>query len=302
MNDLLDWGLAAIRFVQRSSSPTLDAALKALSALGSEYFFLVALPFIYWCVDRRRGVRMGLLFFLSAFFNGWLKNLIAEPRPFELDRSVGKIGETGFSFPSFHAQSSAVFWGSLAPLVRRPLSLMLALALPLLVGFTRVYLGVHYPTDVFAGWVIGYLFVAVELRFGDRLERLLAEQREQIRFAVVAALALGMNALTMHDTSVAGAFFGFGTGLVYVRRLAPFSVEGSLRLRALRFLVGTAGTVILFLGPKALLVAVEPANEPLVRFVRYALVGLWASLGAPWLFLKLGLCAAEAEAEPTRST
>jgi len=293
MNDILGWGLDAIRLVQRASSPTLTAVLKGLSALGTEYFFLLALPLVYWCIDRRRGIRMGLLFFLSAFVNAWLKHLTMEPRPYELDASVGKAREATSAFPSFHAQSSAVFWGSAMPLFRPPWALLLALAVPLIVGFTRVYLGVHYPTDILAGWLLGLLFVAGERGFGDKLERLMGRQREQIRFAVVAALALAMNALDLRDTTVSGAFFGFGVGIVYARRVAPFTVDGALGQRILRFIVGSAGTVILFLGPKVLLASVEPSNPPLVHFVRYALVGFWAALGAPWLFLKLGLSAAE---------
>jgi len=116
-----------------------------------------------------------------------------------------------------------------------------------------------------------------------------------LAFAVVAAVALGMNVLTLNETTLSGAFFGFAGAAIYARKSLSFSAEsGSLAKKALRYLFGMATVAILYALPKLLLAEVEASGPPLVKFVRYAVVGAWAAAGAPWLFLKLGL----AEAEP----
>lgn len=287
MNDVLAWGLDVVRFAQRCVSPGLTPLVKAITFLGTEWFFLAALPLVYWCVDRRRGARLGLLVFVSTFFNAWLKVLWAQPRPYQLDPSLGLAFETSYGLPSGHAQSSATFWGGAAPLFRRPWGLLLALALPLAIGWTRLYLGVHFPTDLAAGWALGALFVAAERLLGDRIEAFLAGLRPQLKLAAAAAVALAMNALFMKDTSLSGAFFGFSAGLIYAPAAAPFSAEGPAAKRAARYLLGLATVGLVYGAPKLLLGAA--GSEPLVRFLRYAAVASWAALGAPWLFLKLRL-------------
>jgi len=108
--------------------------------------------------------------------------------------------------------------------------------------------------------------------------------------AAAAAVALAMNALFMKDTSLAGGFFGFAVGLDYASAV-PFSAGGSFATKALRYVLGLASIAILYFAPKLLLGAL--GADPLVRFLRYAALAAWGSLGAPWLFLKLGLAERE---------
>jgi membrane-associated phospholipid phosphatase len=296
MEEALNWGLGVVRGVQTIMSPALTAVMKGLSFLGTEWFFLLALPLIYWCVNRRRGVRLSLLFLASSFFNLWLKDLFAQPRPYELDPKVGLAKESSYGLPSGHAQGSVVFWGAAAPLFRRPWGLVLAIFFPLAVSFSRVYLGVHFPTDIFGGWLLGLLFLAFDYFLGDRIERLLGQTHPRLKVAGAAIIALAMNALDMRDTSLSGVFFGAAAGFAFVPTLAPFKNEGSLAQKALRFLVGLAGAGLIYLGLKAAFPAQGSDLYALFRFLRYAILGAWVSFGAPWVFLKLGLASRE-EAE-----
>lgn len=88
-----------------------------------------------------------------------LKNIIHRERPSAFFQAYL---EKGYSFPSWHAAGSAALYLSLAYLIaqrvpgnRRWLAYTLGTTLTLVVGFTRLYLGVHYATDVVAGWIIG---------------------------------------------------------------------------------------------------------------------------------------------------
>lgn len=299
MDGILAWGLDVVRSVQTIAGPGLTVAMKVITLLGTEWFFLAALPLIYWCVDRKRGVRISVLFLISSFTNLWCKDLFAQPRPFQLDPKVGLASETSYGLPSGHAQGTVVFWGLAAPLFKKPWGLVLAIAMPLVVSFTRIYLGVHFPTDIFAGWILGILFLVVDYAFGDRLERALSRLNTRLKVALAALLALGMNALDMRDTSISGVFFGAAVGFSFLPKVAPYKTEGSLGQKALRYLLGLAGAGIIYAGLKAVFPGQGSELYALFRFIRYGLLGAWVSLGAPWVFSKLGLVELEAaEAAP----
>jgi membrane-associated phospholipid phosphatase len=289
MNGILAWGLDLIRTVQQIANPTLTVVMKVITFLGTEWFYLAALPLIYWCVDRRRGVRVGLLFLFSSFVNLWTKDLWMQPRPFEFDPKVGFAHETSYGLPSGHAQGSAVFFGTAAPLFRKPWGLVLAIVMPLVIGFSRIYLGVHFPTDVFAGWLIGGAIVAVDAIFGDRISAFLEKQAFRTKAIAIALIALVMNFLDQRDTSIAGIFLGAGLGFLLAEKYAAFEARGGLGSKVLRYLVGLAGAAVLYLGLKAVLPGQGEQLYTLCRFLRYALVGAWIGFGAPWVFLKLRL-------------
>lgn len=299
MEGILSWGLSVVRVVQTMASPTLTFFMRVLSWLGTEWFYLAALSLVYWCVDRVRGARIGLVFLGSVFLNGWIKDLFLQPRPYELDPALGLSRETSPGFPSGHAQNAVCFWGLAAPLFKRPIGLILAVVFPLFIGFSRIYLGVHFPTDVFGGWLIGMLVLLGDAVFGDRLVRFLERVNIRIKVAALAALAFGMNALDMRDTSIAGVFFGAGVGFVFAGRVAPFSASGTFGKRLARYALGLSGALIVYLGLKFLLPGPESELYNLLRFLRYGLLGAWVALGAPWLFLRLGLAERE-KSEATR--
>jgi hypothetical protein len=267
--------------------------MHGLSLAGTELAYLAALPLVYWCIDRRRGLRIALLVFVSSAVNLGLKSAFAQPRPYDIDPSVGLAREPTYGLPSAHAQVTAVFGGTAGPLIKRPWGLVFAIALPLLVGLSRIYLGAHFPTDVLAGWALGAAFVGLDRLLGDRISAAVAGLRETIALALAAAIALGMNVLYMKDVSLGGAFFGLAAGAIYGRRSAPFSVAGAFWKRALRYLFGMATLAIVYAAPKLLLAEIEASGPPLVRFLRYFLLGLWVAIGAPWLFVKLGLATRE---------
>jgi len=107
----------------------------------------------------------GLVLIAAALFTEAIKELVARPRP-TVDQIVGA---PGYSFPSGHTLNSTVTYGLLAlvawrsglPLAVRRGAVALGVAIPFLVGLSRIALGVHHPTDVIAGWLAGTAFVAL---------------------------------------------------------------------------------------------------------------------------------------------
>ncbi len=156
--------------------PALDAALaplRPITELGSTgavilvafVTFLIGVLIGPWL----HGLVGALTIALTSIGNQLFKATVARERPAILEPIVV---EHGFSFPSGHAAISMVAYGVLAVLVLRsrlPLAVRRGVAaglaiLILLVGVSRVYLGVHYPTDVLAGWTAGALIVLIYAR------------------------------------------------------------------------------------------------------------------------------------------
>jgi membrane-associated phospholipid phosphatase len=153
-----------------------------------------------------------------------------------------------------------------------------------------VYLGVHYPTDLFLGWFLGWGIVLLWYVFGDRVSRIAAKANIRLRIIAAAVVALGMNALHPGDPTLAGAFLGTAIGANFLfGRIAFDASSGTLKTKLARMGLGLAGLALVYVGGKLLSPGEGSTLYPLVKFVRYALVGAWISLGAPWLFVRLGL-------------
>lgn len=288
------WGLEIIHAVQSVDGAALDAVFRGITALADEYVLLFMLPCIFWCFDFALGVRMVFAYLLSAYLNTGLKDLFGLPRPFEVDGEVAQLYHAeGFGLPSGHSQAAVVVWGTIAAAVRRTWFWVVAVALMVLVGFSRVYLGVHFPSDVLAGWAVGAAFLAAYLWLAPRVAAWLKGLRLVLQIAVAAALPLGM--LVLHPVpdvvAATGVMMGGGVGLVLLTRLVTFTAEGSPLQRLLRLVVGAGPLILLYFGLKFVLPGEGEPLHAAMRFLRYGLVGLWAGLGAPWLFVKLRLTA-----------
>jgi membrane-associated phospholipid phosphatase len=319
------WGLELVRAVQALENPILTGLVKGFTALGTELFYIPALLFSVWCEDEKRGFRLGLLDLFSAWTNIFFKALFQQPRPYNLDPSVGRAFEPSYGLPSGHAQGSLVFWAPLGFGIGREGAarggggqrLFRGLVVFIILGmaFTRLYLGVHFPTDILGGWVWGGVLLTIYGLLGKRAAAFLEARGPRIQLIAAAALVLCMNALFPGDKSLGGLLLGFAGGYVLMRRNFSFAAGAAVRgkrpgflILAPRYILGLAGAGLVYLGLRLLfpgegsLFAAYPVwgefspYHDLGRFIRYGLVGLWASAGAPRFFLRLGLAGGPPEA------
>lgn len=286
MDAVWQWGLDVIVTVQAIRGPAADALFRGISFLGEEQFYLLLFPTLLWCVDRRLGLRLGLVFLFSVYINSVVKDVVAHPRPFELDPSVRIGAADGYGLPSGHAQAAAVIWGGLAVHTRRRWMWIAALLLAGAIGFSRVYLGVHFPTDVIAGWAIGVVLLVIWWSAYSRAAARLRARPALGRIALAVAVPSVLAVLFPDNSAVSamGTAAGVGVGYVVSARHLDVGVSGPLWQRAARFLAGAAVLGLLYAG-LAMLPRPENATAALVaRFLRYGALGLWVSLGAPWMF------------------
>lgn len=152
------------------ASPTLDVLMRSITDLGSS-LALAVLVALAAMVLIARGRSSEAIFTVAALgatlaLNDSLKRLLERPRP-GLDWAEAA---TGFSFPSGHAMNATVVLGALALVVWRlrgpqagAVALTLSLAMAILIGSSRIYLGVHWTTDVVGGVLAGGLLLLVLL-------------------------------------------------------------------------------------------------------------------------------------------
>ena len=133
---------------------------------------------IFW--KTRGGLESIALIFSGAIsaINGIFKIVIGRPRP-EADLVNVFVVETGKSFPSGHTFFSVVVLGMMAYLIiihqtkhyQKVLTASLFIVFILLIGISRIYLGVHWTSDVIGGYIIGFLFLALEIWLYSQLKR-----------------------------------------------------------------------------------------------------------------------------------
>jgi membrane-associated phospholipid phosphatase len=300
MDAIFQWGLEIIYAIQRFQSPMLDMVFKSVTALGNEDFYYLLFPFVLWCVDLAVGTRIGITFLLSSYVNSGLKDFFALPRPFELDRTVGRYDVEGYGLPSGHAQLSVVVWGTVADALKKTWVWIAAILIAGLIGFSRVYLGVHFPSDVLAGWLVGALLLFAYLWLHPPIEKGLGQGGLGVQLTATIGLSVALFALhpTEDTATLTGILLGAGTGLVLLRRTLAYHAGGPLWKRAPRLLIGLAVLMGLRFGLKAAFGETGHPHQIILRFARYATIGLWAGFGAPWLFAKLQLARGD---ETTRS-
>ncbi len=291
MDIILQWGLNFIIMIQQVESPLLDSFFRIITSLGDELFYLLFFPFLLWCVDFYLGIRAGIIFLLSVYVNAGLKEIFQQPRPFDILAEIQKVHASGYGFPSGHAQSSLVVWGSIAYWEKQIWIRNLSVLLILLIGFSRIYLGVHFPTDILGGWLFGGLILG--LSYFIFLKIKLDFIQKNMIFKIIGITLFPVILLQFQSSpdiiSSVAALTGVGYGLLFFSSSIGGIQPGNWLQRLFGFLVGITGIGILYFGLKLILPSEDQSFYQLSRFFRYLLLGIWISFGAPWLFIRMGL-------------
>lgn len=321
MDTLYQFGINLIQSLQ-ALSPALDGFMQGVTFLGRIEFYLIFIPFIYWSMDRRIGVRALLLLIYTDFVASSIKLLLHQPRPYWVG-DVKALGvEPSYGVPSSHASNTLSVFGYLASRVKKNWFWVFVVVIILLIGLSRLYLGVHFPQDVLVGWLIGFavlwgivkwesvvrewldgksIGVQIGLGFLDTLFIVLIGFI--IRFILkgmpdpASYSSYSADARTIsHFFTLAGAAFGTYIGYALMRKYASFSAKGTWGKRVARFILGIVGVLVIYFGLSQvfdLLTVDESTLGYILRYIRYGFVTFWAIFLAPWVFLKTKLAEAE---------
>jgi membrane-associated phospholipid phosphatase len=330
MDALLASGIALIRDLQLNTPHSITALFSLFTSLGEENFFLLFMPILYWAVDPVIGLRVGVLLLTNTGLNSVFKMALHGPRPFWLDPQVKALRlETTFGIPSGHAQIATGVWGGLAASLRRKWSWVVAIFLILIIGVSRVFLGVHFPTDVLAGWLLGGILLWIVL--GLEKPAVVWFNKHSLRAGILAIFLftlglvflgllsrlslsawslpaewisnanqaypdlksgeMAINPLVGSEIMTAtGTLFGMAAGFLFLyRRGGGFKPARNWWKRVVCLVLGLFGLLIIWRG----LGVLQPYNEDFLsyafRYIRYGLVGSWVAVFAPLIFKRLDL-------------
>jgi len=299
----------------QNSPDLLVSFMKAISFMGDTEFYLLVMPLLYWCIDTTLGIRIGIILLVSGGLNNLLKFSFASPRPFWVSSKVkGIVEASGFGFPSGHSQNAGSIWGLFAISTRKNWLKGIAITLIVLIGLSRVILGVHFTHDVLAGWLVGLILLFGFIKLEDRVTTWFKGNSTgmQILALVLATSLLIIPAFLIVNPlnppplptewipngnpynfenlfTTTGALFGLGLGVIFLHQSRVFTAEGPIWKRILRYLVGLVGVLVLYLGLGSIFPDEITLASFALRFIRYFLIGFWISYGAPQLFTWLKL-------------
>ena len=297
--------------------------MKWITELGSEQFFILLMPIFLWCVDYYLGVRVGIMLLLSAQINSFFKLIFHSPRPFWVtDQIKAHTIETSFGVPSGHAMNTLSVFGMIAKGLRDRWITILCAVLILLVGVSRLFLGMHFISDVIIGWVIAggllilisqvekplwnwfkkfstihqVIMILISSLLWVAIALVLSEVMKDDPFPILwvqnsmKAIGVPPDPLNMEGAITnAGIWAGLGLGVLWMIKSHGYQTKGTWIQYISRIVIGISGTLLLWRG----LGMIFPDGTDLIafglRWFRYTLVGLWVSTVAPWIFIKAGL-------------
>lgn len=328
MQTLIDGGIALIIALQ-GTGDWLIAPMKFFSQLGTEDFFFLVLPLIYWSIDSMLGLQVGMILVTSSMFNYVGKIIFAGPRPYWVSSHVRALWtETTFGVPSGHAQHAMSVWGIIAAYRKQAWVWVVCGFLIFMIGFSRIFLGAHFPHDVVVGWLFGAILLWAFSRYWNTAAVWLSGKTfgQQVLIAFLVSMlfvVVGMgvtafrsgyqlpeswlsNAMLVQEEAPypvdpngtftsAGTFFGLGLGLAWINSRGGYQASGPVWKRALRYVIGLIGVLVLWMGLGAIFPRGESVLIFALRYFRYTLVGWWVTGGAPWIFQHFKLSTSSAD-------
>ena len=296
---VLDWGVNWILWLQQGS-PTWDAFFRIVTLFGEEPFFFFFVPLLFWLVNRKIGVQFASLLFLSTICNVWIKYACAVPRPFLYNLQVHNLSRplSDPSFPSGHSQAAVLTWLFLISQYPQRWIRFLGATMIVLIPLSRMYLGVHYPSDIAGGALVALFILYLSAHFFPYLRRWMAA----LSFLPVFMLVLLGTAVLYRLSpqgdvvahSITCSFFGFFFGLVLEKRWVHFIVPSSWIGKVGLSLMGFPGVVLLSRSGPWLLTYME---APLTLTIRYTCIAFWIAFCVPY-----GYCLFLACTKRTRTT
>lgn len=158
--------MAFLKALESMRFPFLDGLMQTFTFLGEETVFMVLALVLFWCVDKWKGYYLLSAGFLGTILSQAMKLICRVPRPWVRDPGFtvvesAKTGATGYSFPSGHTQGATCSFGGIARMTKRTWLRWAMAGLIVLIGFSRMYLGAHYPSDVGVGLLVGLAVVLI---------------------------------------------------------------------------------------------------------------------------------------------
>lgn len=261
-------------------TPFFDLLFSLLTNLGGQEVLILSIIVIYFVLSKKDGQKIAYTIFLSLLINNAIKVVIDRIRPFNHPKATYTVNEStlesasGMSFPSGHSQNSSVTYFSIANNYKKKYLWIIGSVLVTIVGLSRIFLGVHYPTDVIAGIILGLIFTFLGFKIYDKYATnlkskvilLLITSAVFLPFIFIYYNKVNTNYEGYKDLYTIYAFYLGYVGAVYLEgKFVDFNEDEPLKIRIIRAVIATVIVLALLIGLKIAF----PKHNILFDMIRY---------------------------------
>ncbi len=255
---MFSFDLPIVTLLERFRTDFLVSLFTYITMLGEDLILIVLMAFVYFMFDKKLAVKIFFVTGSSLAVNGIIKNTVRLPRPFASGAvsCVRPDTATGYSFPSGHTQNTATWTMAFSLHFKKRWMLVLSLIVTVLLAFSRVFLGAHFPTDVIVGALLGFFFAF----FGTRLYERVQNKIRMFWLMVLVLTPLVLYYLALPDPlyedffKFYGMFLAMPLALSFEERFVRFGYDVSLSKRFLRVFIGVISALLIKEGAALLLV------------------------------------------------
>jgi membrane-associated phospholipid phosphatase len=275
-----------ISALQQWRSAPVELLFRVFTFIGDDEFFMIFFSVLLWCVSKTLGFWGAFMLLTSATYSNLIKDITLLERP-PIEGVVHPAGS--YAFPSGHTLTAVTVWGYLAVRIKKRGFWIWAFAAVILIGFSRMVLGYHFLGDVLGGLAFGIPFLLFFLWVSAKF----AEKGWIDKFSMPALLILSIALPVLlaavlpgsDPPKILGYLGGASFGYILEKSKVRSLVKNAMPAQVLKTLVGLAVLFAIIIGLGGLL----PSAVTHLGFIRYALGGVWVTLGAPALFVFLKL-------------
>ena len=298
-------GMEFLYLLEKIRMPGLNEFFLAITTLGEETAFLVIGLIIFWCVGKRQGYYVMTVGLAGTVASQLMKIIYRVPRPWVLDSNFTILEQAreaagGYSFPSGHTQSAVGTFGAIATFARKKWFAAVCILLAVLVGLSRMYIGVHTPADVLVGAALSVVFIGL-------FYPMMMGKKDRTFFALILLAAMSLIYLAYMEFTAfpadidahnlesamknAYTLLGCSTAFLIVypleKRHISFSEKAVWWAQLLKVLLGLVVVLAVKEGLRRPLEALF-AGHLIARAVRYFLIVIVAGLVWPLTFRFFG--------------
>jgi membrane-associated phospholipid phosphatase len=235
--------LQFLKWLESIRSGFLTTLFEGITILGEETLVILLVVALWFAVDSKLAQKVFFVTICSTGLNGIVKNIAQVPRPF--DKGITPVRQetaTGFSFPSGHTQNFSTYSTLFAIKLKKNWLSILVAVLIALVAFSRLYLGVHYPSDVIVGLTLGIGMAFLGNYLFDRV----ADQKKLYLAVLAIFIPFILYFLIIANERFADFFkvFGMMGGLTLIsflqEKTAPISYDVAWWKKLIRIVIGVA--------------------------------------------------------------
>ncbi|CAG0958400.1 MAG: phosphatase PAP2 family protein [Candidatus Methanoperedens sp.] len=273
-------------FFQDFGTPLLDTLFKVVTNAGSEPVYILLASLIFWCLNKKTGIRVMYVIMFSAYTALLAKSLFGMPRP---PYYLHKVTENEFGFPSGHAQVSSGFWGYLGIRSKKNRIIIVGAVAIILVSLSRLYLGVHYLGDVVGGIIFGLTVAFISYKGETGFLNIFSKQSRNSKYLIVISLPIILvliaslqKSLLKEQIELGVVMASVGAGYLLEEEKIRFPDVKNKKQKVKRAFIG-----ILILSSIYLISVILSLINPVFTYVMYAALGFFSVFVVPWVFTKM---------------